>query len=118
MTSTNTTPRAPASAALGAPGRTLWREITSSIDFDPQELAVLVEACRVKDRLDILDGVIRADGVTVASPQGLKAHPALTESRQQQLTLARLLAALRIPDDEDKRPQRRGGGRGVYRGAL
>ena len=37
------------------------------------------------------------------------AHPALTESRQQSITLTRLIASLRLPSDEDDvRPQRRG----------
>ncbi|MDQ3274292.1 MAG: hypothetical protein M3Q39_04480 [Actinomycetota bacterium] len=41
-------------------------------------------------------------------------HPALVESRQQRLALARLLIALRLPDREEQRPQRRGL-RGGYR---
>jgi hypothetical protein len=43
------------------------------------------------------------------------ANPVLTEARQQQLVYVRLIASLRLPDtDEDIRPQRRGGARGVY----
>lgn len=71
------------------------------------------EACRVKDRLDALDEVIRREGVTVTSPQGVK-HPALVESRQAQIVLTRLIASLRLPDANDARAQRRGAGRGAY----
>jgi len=47
-----------------------------------------------------------------------KAHPALVESRQQRIVFARLLAALRLPDDQHgERPQRRQV-RGVYRGRV
>lgn len=102
------------SADLGASGLRLWSDLTGSFDFDSQDAAILTEACRVKDRLDALDAVVRAEGVTVVSPQGPKAHPALVESRQQQVVLTRLVASLRLPDEEDVRPQHRGGGRGVY----
>ena len=37
----------------------------------------------------------------------------MVEARQQSIVLARLIAALRIPDAEDNRPQRRGV-RGAY----
>lgn len=48
-------------------------------------------------------------------------HPLVVEARQSSIALARLVAALRLPDDavdgeEAKRPQRRGI-RGVYSGA-
>ena len=36
------------------------------------------------------------------SPQGLRAHPALVEARQQRVTLAKLVASLRIPLDESE----------------
>ncbi len=67
--------------------------------------------------LDKLAAVIDKDGPTV---QGGRMHPAVRESRQQQIVLARLLAALRLPagDEADpapaRRPQRRSGARGVY----
>jgi hypothetical protein len=56
----------------------------------------------------------------VDSPQGVKPHPAAVEARQQSITLARLLNALRLPNGEEgdeqvgaRRPQRRPGVRGV-----
>ena len=98
-------------------GRALWRAITSDFDLAQHELAILSEACRTVDTCDALDALIRAEGVTVSSPQGVKAHPATVEARQQRIALARLLTALRIPLDEDQaagRAPRRGGLRGVY----
>lgn len=109
----NTTPAPPED--LGDAGRALWDALADSFDFETQEAALLVEACRVKDRLDALDSVVRDQGVTVTSPQGVKAHPALVEARQQQITLSRLIASLRLPDEEDNKPQRRGRSRGTYR---
>lgn len=103
-------------ADLGAAGRALWVELTDSFGFEAHERALLTEAARVKDRLDELDAVVRAEGVTISTPQGPKAHPALVESRLQEVVLSRLVASLRLPDEEDTRPQRRGGGRGAYAG--
>ena len=103
-----------APADLGSAGRALWDEVAGTFDLETHEAALLLEACRVKDRLDALDTVVRAEGVTIESPQGVKAHPAIVEARQQQLVLSRLIASLRLPDENDSRPQRRGGGRGAY----
>ncbi len=101
---------------LGATGLALWRKLADVYEFEAQDLVVVTEACRVKDRLDALDAVVRSEGVTVTSPQGVKAHPALTESRQQQIVLTRLVASLRLPDEDGEREQRRGGARGTYAG--
>ena len=58
--------------------------------------------------------VVAAEGVTL----GPRPHPALAESRQLRIALARLLGALRLPAGDEgaliRRPQRRSGARGVY----
>lgn len=103
------------SHTFGPSGAALWDELTDLVEFDVHELALLTEACRVRDRLDDLDAVIRDEGVTLVSPQGVKAHPALVESRAQEVVFTRLLASLRIPDEgATLRPQRRGSARGSY----
>jgi len=71
------------------------------------------------DTLDRLDAVVRADGGMIDTPSGVKVHPGLVEARQLRIALARLLAALRLPDGEvgtesQGRRQRRAGARGVY----
>lgn len=92
----------------------------TAYELDEHETALLVEAVRTVDLLDELDGIVKAEGAVIDSPQGRKAHPAAVEARQQRITLARLLAALRLPAGEDgdqqatARPQRRAGVRGVY----
>jgi hypothetical protein len=106
----------PAPEDLGPGGRALWTSIADVFELAEHERALLHEACRVADRLDALDAVVRLDGVTVSTPQGLRAHPALVEARQQGVVLSRLVASLRLPDDDEPedRPQRRGGARGAY----
>lgn len=107
-------------AGLRAPGRRLWDSISGEYELDEHEMALLVEAARTVDLCAELDARVRVDGPVIESPQGLKAHPAAVEARQQRIALARLLAALRMPAgaEEDKaqgrRPQRRTGARGVY----
>lgn len=98
---------------LGPSGLALFTALTSTYEVEPHELALILEAARVTDRLDDLDADVREHGVTVASPQGLKTNPSLVEARAQALTLARLITALRLPDEADERPQHRGT-RGVY----
>ncbi len=103
-----------------AAGRRLWTSITSDFDLEEHELVLLREAVRTVDLLADLDVLVKAEGSMVDSPQGRKAHPAAVEARQQRITLARLLSALRLPSGEEgdqqasARPQRRGGARGVY----
>lgn len=97
---------------LRAPGRRLWSSVVDEWDLEKFEISLLVQAVTCVDQLDQLDALVRKDGPVVESPQGPKAHPALVESRQQKLVLARLLAALRLPVGEEgaqqssARPQR------------
>ncbi len=111
-------PNAP--AGTGAAGRRMWRAIQNNYELEEHETALLVEAVRTVDLLEKLDSVVRDEGAMVESPQGVKAHPAAVEARQQRIALARLLAALRLPvgDEEgaqaNARPRRRVGVRGVY----
>jgi len=105
---------------LGPAGRRLWSSVVGPFELDEHERALLVEAVRTVDLLDQLDAAVRNDGPMLDSPQGLRAHPAAVESRQQRITLARLLAALRLPAGEDgdrqanARPPRKTATRGVY----
>ena len=111
-------PKPPAGTRAG--GARLWRSVLSGYELDEHELALLREAVRCVDLCDELDARVKVDGAVIGSPQGLKAHPAAVEARQQRITLARLLAALRVPlgDEEspsgNARPQKRVGVRGVY----
>lgn len=101
---------------LRSSGRALWRAITADYVLAPHELTLLLQAARTTDLLDDLEAEIRERGALVESPQGRKASPAAVEARQQRLTLARLLVALRIPADgstADGRTQARPI-RGVY----
>jgi hypothetical protein len=112
-------PPAPPDApkGIGPRAAALWADVVAEWMLDEHELILLDEAVRTVDMLDRLAAIVAADGPVIDGKAGLKAHPALVESRQLRITLARLLAALRLPDGDvgdDQRRQRRVGVRGVY----
>lgn len=113
MTESDPIPRPP--RGLGGPGRKLWRAVVEPFELEPHELGVLLEAARTADLCADLQLLLTESGLTADSPQGVRVHPAVVELRQQRVTLARLLASLRIPvEDDTGRVQRRTGARGVY----
>jgi hypothetical protein len=106
-------------SGLRVSGRRLWRDCVAEYDFEVHEQLLLLQACRTADRLDSLATEADAHPPTVVNARGEQvAHPAMVEGRQQALTLARLLASLRLPAGEEggvmTRPQRRGAARGPY----
>ena len=82
--------------------------------MDGRDAAMLIEACRTLDQLDELDALQRKLGTLTADG---RVAPHVVEARLQRIALARILAALRLPEDLSApvvRPQRRTGGRGIY----
>ena len=95
-------------------GRSLWQEVTASLELDVHEAALLHEAARCLDTLDQLDDLARHTGYLL--PDG-RIGPWVIEARQQRLAYARVIAALRLPEDlsnPERRPQRRSA-RGAYK---
>lgn len=110
--------------SLGTRGGKLWREVTEAHDLGPTESEVLLEACRTADRLDRLDSLLSGEGREWIDfePMRRDDHEVrvtvdglLSEVRQQQNIFKQLVAALRLPDESGKKPQRRGGARGAYK---
>lgn len=103
-------------------GSALWAAVlVKHPGLGPVELVQLTEACRLKDRLDRLDALLRGDLDTWASIRErasvteLHIDSAASEARQCATVLKQLLAALRLPDEATgARPQQRGGARGAY----
>lgn len=108
-----TVPRPP--AGLLRAGRALWRDLHETFDeFTPQERALLDQCCRVADRIASLNDIVAGEGLMITVANGNKrVHPAAVELRLQQVTQARLFAAMRLPDSDGLRPQHRQA-RGVY----
>lgn len=111
--------------ALALGGSALWASITKDHTLDAAQEVTLLEACRAKDRLDELDELLRAgvdrwatlvlDTNSDGQVFELRVNVALANANATATLLKQLLAALRLPDKSTgKRPQRRGGARGVY----
>jgi hypothetical protein len=107
--------------ATGANGKKLWASVVDVWQLEEHELALLREATRTVDLLDDLAAIVKRDGPIVAGgAAGPRCRPALVEARQLKIALARILAALRMPDGVDGdesagRRQRRVGARGTYK---
>ena len=103
-------------------GQRLWDAITEKHELDEAQRVQLVEACRMKDRLDKLDELLRGDVSAWASiessdggrPSVLVINSALAQANTTANAMKQLLAAMRLPDESGKRPQQRGGARGAY----
>lgn len=97
-------PKAP--EGLDARGRRLWREVHSQGPLTPDRKVLLEEACRISDRLDLLDSIIRghAAGVNAEETNAGDFQRWLAESRQQSATLKALLAEIRSNSAASKTP--------------
>lgn len=94
-----------APTALGPAGAALWREVTAApARLGPLERVLLVEACRIVDRLEKLDELIRGTGDTWAilaaeledrSEVAVVIDAPLSEARHQAGRLTSVLAELR-----------------------
>lgn len=84
-------------------GRRLWGELAGKDKPGPAELVLIEEACRIADRLDRLDALVRGDADAwlrfSVSDDGTEVtvviDKALSEARQQAVALKQLLAELR-----------------------
>lgn len=104
---------------LGPRGRRLWRAIAASdpkaVELGDPRRDIALEACRAGDQLDALADLL-ADGLTVTDPDtgSSRMHPALAAADRLRPLQARLIVALRLPDDvTGAKPQHRGV-RGAY----
>ncbi|MGV0646786.1 terminase [Mycolicibacterium sp. XJ2546] len=111
-------------SGLGDAGTTLWGAVTDVLDLDEHNALALRELCRTADTLDRLQAIVDRDGDLATSSQGMRAHPALVELRQQRIVFARLMSAMQLPSGltasqhggaQPAQPtQRRPGAKGVY----
>lgn len=84
-------------------GREFWTTTVGAYELTEGEQALLREACRTIDNLDLLADQIATDGAMLTGSQGQPViHPGLTEARGQRVVLHRLLAALNLPDPDGK----------------
>jgi hypothetical protein len=102
-------------SGLGESGARLWSSVADAFELRVDEELLLLQACRSADLLDALAEQTTRGPLTVTNAKGDQVTaPWITEHRQQSQNLARMIASLRLPDEEDARPQRRGAARRSY----
>lgn len=92
--------------ALGTRGTRLWYAMTALREMGPHEVVQIEEACRIADRLDRLDQLLRGDEDFWARIEWdvrkrevtLVIDDALAESRQQANTLRQIILGLKLPE--------------------
>lgn len=90
-------------STYGPRGRRLWTALHKGVARDAATDVLIEEACRIADRLDQLDRLLRGDvdeWIRIELPSldsvelVMKINPLLSEARQQAATLQRLVANL------------------------
>jgi hypothetical protein len=99
-------------ATLGPRGLALWTAITAKRDLDAAGAILVEEACRIADRLEQLDELLRGEiavwaQITDDYAGGKRTtrvvlDDALGEARQQQNALRQILATLKLGSAEEK----------------
>jgi hypothetical protein len=92
-----------APANLGSKSKRLWAEINGSYDLRCDELRILEDACREIDLVERLETELRDEPLMVKGSMGqLVASPLVQELRQHRAVVARLLAQLKLPDEDGR----------------
>lgn len=96
----------PADAGVSLPpkftrlaGEALWSAVLDRYQLEQHELLILREIVRCVDDLDRLANIAGRQGAITA---GGGIHPAIAEARQMRITLATLIGALRLPEEDDR----------------
>jgi len=92
---------APTPAGLDLPGKRLWRRIVGVYELREDELVLLEHACHAADTIALLEAGMKGAPLLVSGSMGQqREHPLLSEARQQRGQLARLLAQLKLADED------------------
>ena len=94
---------------LGKFGLSAWNALQAEFHItDAGGIEVLAQACAAIDRAEALRARIDAEGETIVTRSGLKAHPALTHELGARSFVSRSLSRLGLLDEPLKVPGRPG----------
>jgi hypothetical protein len=103
----------PPPRTLGPPGLALWNRVQAEYGIlDCGGVELLCLACQALDRAESLSEAITAEGETVVTRTGIRAHPALRDELANRAFITRTLAKLGIATEPIKSPGRPGSGLG------
>ena len=98
---------------LGPHGLSLWTRAQSEYHIlDCGGVELLCLACQALDRAESLSEAIAAEGETIRTRTGVRAHPALRDELANRAFITRTLAKLGIATEPIKSPGRPGSGIG------
>lgn len=96
-------PRLPANLIVDGAGAELWHGVTAGFELRAYELVVLAAACMEADLIEQLrDGMVDQPLIARGSMGQPVVNPLIPELRQHRATLAALLRALKLTDDDEK----------------
>lgn len=105
MTTTTRRPAVPAGS--GDKAKKLWHSVVQTFELSGAELRILEDACREVDLIERLEKELKSAELVVSGSMGQPvASPLVQEIRQHRATFARLIAALKLPEE----PAGEGGG--------
>jgi len=91
------TPKPPRN--LGERGQELWDSIVPAYELKPDEVRILMDACREADLVERLYEALDAGGLIAQGYNGQDVPaPTLSEIRQHRALLSNLLKALKLPE--------------------
>lgn len=94
--------------SLKSSGRALWDAVNASRDVSVEYVSLLLNACRIADRLDDLSIEMMTNSLVVENSRGDEiANPLISEHRMQLQTLRTVLASLgvdKLPAKADDGP--------------
>jgi phage terminase small subunit len=86
---------------LDLTGKRMWKRIISAYELRPDEQILLESACKTADLVIRLESAMEGQPLVVKGSMGqAREHPLLSEARQQRGLLARLLAQMKLPDED------------------
>lgn len=109
-------PERPAVDGLDGAGARLWAEVTGLGDLGPLQSVLLVEACRIADRLDVLDRQLHGgDRLRFRHDESgaevtVYVDRVLAEAREQATTLRAIVVELIKYVGVREKPEKKGGG--------
>jgi hypothetical protein len=83
---------------IGPSGRAVWRKVVNDLDpsleLDARDLIVLAQAAKLADTIHALEKAVEEDGRVLHGSRGIRLHPGVSEVRQSQIVLGRLLSQI------------------------
>lgn len=88
---------------LREPGKTLWNAVNADYELSSHEIALLREACRASDELDILrEALLDSEVVAVGSTGQPVVNKIFEEIRRHRDSLAKTITAMNLPADDEE----------------